>query len=287
MGLATLSCALLMPAACTPQATEQQGVPKPVVTHTSSVLLEGTKWETAVHKYVVDKPGPKIAIVGGIHGDEKAGWTAGLELVEKFNADMKGICGEILLIPQANIVADKAVNRYPGISTAVNGVATYDGVQYSDLNRSFPDGRAAEATVATVTVSDAVRLAVEGFNPDYVIDLHESLHSYAESNSKNLGDTLIFKNKALFMSELLDYYNKQYKADGDYDFTSNPSSTAGSFNLYFTNLYKGKVVFTVETNRGNKNGVDTIDLKKRVTQQLNILNALFDMAWEIVDVSKL
>ena len=96
------------------------------VTVTSWTILKDTDYETSVYKFTTDKEGPKIAIVGGIHGDETAGWTAGLRLVDSIST-MKGICGEILLIPQANILADNAKSRYK--------VTGYD---FSDLNRSFP-----------------------------------------------------------------------------------------------------------------------------------------------------
>ena len=95
----------------TPQGNEPP-VETPVeVTHTFWKILEGEISETTVHKYVTNKPGPKIVIVGGIHGDEDAGWTAALRLVNTISQE-KGICGEILLIPQANILADNVLVRY-------------------------------------------------------------------------------------------------------------------------------------------------------------------------------
>lgn len=285
--LIVLTFSILMPAAC--EGTQPAEAVS--VEHTQTTLLTGTVSETAVHKYVTDKEGPKIAIVGGIHGDELAGWTAGLELVDMLGEDTAGICGEILLIPQANILADSLQDRYPGRTTAVGGIGTVSGVQYSDLNRSFPDGRASNATEATISISDAIRLEIEAFEPDYVIDLHESLHSWARmeqttQTSTSLGDSLIYKNQPLFMDDLIYYYNKVYRQDGETEFTSNPTSTKGSFNYYFSNLYPQAVVFTVETNREYVTGQgDTALLDTRVRQQLNILEAMFDLVWERVDTS--
>ncbi len=273
---------------CKDEACKEKCECAPVtVKREQSYLLSGTIWETPAYKFVTNKHGPKIAIVGGIHGDEKAGWTAGLQLVDKFNENMYGICGEILLIPQANILADTRVERYPGRPNSKNGVATVDGYTYSDLNRSFPDGRATNATDTTIRISTAVKDAVEAFAPDYVIDLHESLHSWTQQDvtTTSLGDTLIYKNSALFMDDLIYYYNKVYRLPKETEFTSNPASKKGSFNLYFTNLYKDKVVFTIETNRNNISGQDTIALDTRTRQQLNILEALFDLAWDRVDTS--
>lgn len=260
------------------------------VEHSQSRILEGTVWETAVHRYVTDKQGPKIAIVGGIHGDERAGWTAGLQLVDKFTPELSGICGEILLIPQANVQADTLNERYQGSKSAKNGIGTVGGLSYSDLNRSFPQGRASNAQQTTITISDGVRAAVEEFAPDVVIDLHESLHSWTQQNvtSTSLGDTLIYKNQGVFMDDLLYLYNQKYKQAGEPDFVSNPASVAGSFNYYFSALYPNSVVFTIETNRGrNSSGLDTIALDSRVRQQLNVLEALFDLVWERVDISKI
>lgn len=284
--LAFLICSLTFSAACDNGKQPDDGGDDiaATVTRTESKLLENTVCETPVYTYETDKEGPRVAIVGGIHGDEVAGWNAGLQLVDTIEG-LPGVCGSILLIPQANIVADTRVERYPGRSSAVSGVATVDGVKYSDLNRSFPDGRAANATEATIGISDAIRFAVEAFNADFIIDLHESRRSWTEQDvtSTSLGDTLIFKNEPLFMDDLIYYYNSSYKMADDTEFTSNPACVKGSFNYYFSNLYSNKVVFTIETTRGYVSGKgDTEPLEKRVRQQLGILNALFDIIWERV-----
>ena len=82
------------------------------ITETNFKILTGTAYETTVYKFVTDKEGPKIAIVGGIHGDEIAGWTAALRLVDSIKKE-KGICGEIIIVPEANIVA---IDYDPGAS---------------------------------------------------------------------------------------------------------------------------------------------------------------------------
>ena len=132
-----------------------------------------------------------------------------------------------------------------------------------------------------------VRVAVENFDADYIIDMHESLHSWTEQDttSTSLGDTLIFKNEALFMDDLIYYYNEVYREAGETEFTSNPASTKGSFNYYFSNRYPEKAVFTIETNRGYVSGSNTVALSVRKRQQLGILDALFDIVWERTDTS--
>lgn len=258
------------------------------VTHTSWKILKGKITETTVHKYVTDKPGPKIVIVGGIHGDEDAGWTAALRLVNTISQE-KGICGEILLIPQANILADNALVRYN-----VKGM----GVTFSDLNRSFEVGRESTAKSATIEISDALVETIDEFIGDYqieedydlcIIDLHESRGSYTEGTAAKgfLGDQLICKNNPFFMEDLLDHYNSNYRELGDPDFRTEESVTDGSFSLNFSTKYRKATVFTIETNRGYKNGTNTIALEKRVSQQLNILQALFDLAWQRIQLINL
>ena len=240
------------------------------VTVTNWKILEGTDFVTTVYKYTTDKEGPKIAIVGGIHGDETAGWTAALRLVTSLESE-KGVCGEILLIPQANILADKADSRYK--------VTGYD---FSDLNRSFPEGRYSSAKEATIQISSAILEAVEAFNPDYIIDLHESLHSWdvQETGVKtSLGNTLIANNNSRFMRQLIKRYNETYRLENECEFRQEGSNQLGSFNYYFTTTYPDKVVYTIETNRGYVDGVNTIDLEIRVRHQLNIIEAMFDLIW--------
>ena len=237
---------------------------------TNYQILKNTDYVTTVYKFTTDKEGPKIAIVGGIHGDEVAGWTAGLRLVNNLKTE-KGICGEILLIPQANILADKANSRY-----------VVSGYNFSDLNRSFPLGRYSSAKEETIKISNAIREEVEAFNPDYIIDLHESQHSWEEmeeGTKTSLGNTLIANNNSRFMRQLIKHYNNDYRLEDETEFRQEGANQAGSFNYYFTNTYPDKVVFTIETNRGYKDGQNTIDLEIRVRHQLNILEAMFDYAW--------
>ena len=244
------------------------------ITETNFKILTSTAYETTVYKFATDKEGPKIAIVGGIHGDEIAGWTAALRLVDSIKKE-KGICGEILIIPEANIVADKAKSRY--------SVSGYD---LSDLNRSFPLGRYSSAKEDTIKISTAIRETVEEFNPEYIIDLHESLHSWEvmeEGTKTSLGNTLIANNNSRFMRQLLKRYNSEYRLENETEFRQEGANQLGSFNYYFTNTYPDKVVFTVETNRGYENGENTIDLEIRVRHQLNILKAMFDYAWNRIE----
>ena len=262
-------------ASCTEKNCKEKCTCKPVL-HDSWTILQGKTHvgesaETTVHVFDSQIEGPNIAIVGGTHGDEVAGWTAGLQLVDLI-PQLKGFCGKILLIPQANIVADNHKVRYAGSSNK------------SNLNRVYPSGRISGADEEVVAIADAIVKTVEDFQPDYVIDLHESRGSWTgagASKNSTLGDTLIFDNEGLFMDELLTRYNTVYRQEGEPEFLSEPANKAGSFSKYFSEKYPNNVVFTIETNRDYNSATktDQIALDTRVRQQLNILNALFDLAW--------
>ena len=233
----------------------------------SHKMLEGKDTETDVYLYTTNKQGPKICIVGGIHGDELAGWNAALKLKDSL-VNEYGFQGSVLLIPQANILADNAKHRY--------GVSGYD---FSDLNRSFPKGRYSSAKISTIEISTALVNEIEAFDPDYIIDLHESRHSWnqmEEGVKTSLGDTLIASNNPRFINQIIRRYNNEYREESEIDFRREESNQLGSFNYYFTNTYPEKIVFTVETNRDE----DRALLDTRIRQQLNILQAFFDLAWD-------
>ena len=246
------------------------------VTYTSWKIMTnlGSEYETTVHKYVTNVKGPTIAIIGGTHGDEVAGWTAGLQLVEDLKT-MDGICGTVLLIPQVNILADRLQKRYAGQGS--NGM--YNGVKHTDLNRAFPGS--ATGTV-TQKIANAIVTTIEEYSCDYIIDLHESRASYSDGERYILGDSVIYSNgaSAFFVEEMIRKYNTEYKPKDEVDFSFYTNPEQGSFDQYFSDSQPDTVVFTVETNRdikglhGNQSNVEV-----RVRQQLNILSAMFDMAW--------
>lgn len=263
---------------CTQQACAEKCQCAPVqVEHTQWDILVGKASQTTVHQFVTNKEGPAVVIVGGTHGDETAGWNAALQLVDPSNAsyigNMPGVCGQILVIPQANKLSNLAVKR------------TADG--YTDLNRAFPTDRYSTANAKTIEIADAIVQTIAEFNIDYnvqyFVDLHEAQTSYTQVNMEtgkmSVGDTIIFTNVPYKMNKILRQYNKTYLMEGEPVFSSNPANQKGSFSYHYTNTYPDRVVFTIETNRERINGVDTIPLEKRVRQQINMLNAMFDYAW--------
>lgn len=230
------------------------------ITHTSYSILEDTLYETEVHVFKSSIEGPVIMVVGGIHGDELAGWHAGTSLLSKDN-----FIGTVIVIPKANILADQLEQRYPGIND--NGL--YNGITYDDLNRNFPGDE--EGTV-TEQIAYAIISEVTKYNPKYVIDLHESRSSYADSSNPKLGDLLLYGNgkSALLSYDIVEEYNKTYLLEDEVEFAVDGPSVAGGFNYYCASL--GMYAITIETNR-------KLDLNRRIEQQLDLLDIMFEIIW--------
>ena len=230
------------------------------IVHTKTIILDGTIWETDVHYFESSIPGPRVVIVGGIHGDEIAGWNAALELLTKEDY----FIGTVMIIPKANLQACNAVQRYAGLGKE------YNGYIYSDLNRTFP-GK--EDGTVTEKISYEIVQAVESFNPNHIIDLHESLHSYSYG-SKYIGNQIIYGNSFsnLCGYDIVDMFNNKYLLDGEDPFCVDTYAPGGSFNSYFGSKYKKACVFTIETNR-------ELEFTRRVEQQLGLLDCMFNYFW--------
>lgn len=230
-------------------------LPEVEVTHTINTILKDTIYETEVHTFTTNVSGPRVAIVGGIHGDEIAGWNAGMQLL-----DYDFQKGSYLIIPRANILATQLILRYPGQPTQ----GWYQEIKYSDLNRIFPgrsDGNPTEV------IADAIISQIVAFDPEYIIDLHESRDSY---EGGYLGDSVIYNNvkTSLFALELVEEMNAHHLSGGDTMFRVDNSAPEGSFNNYCSAHFDA-FVMTFETNR-------KLDLTKRVGQQLALLQILFN-----------
>lgn len=228
----------------------------PEVDITKTTLLDNSIHKIEVYRLETHKEGPKVVIIGGIHGDEEAGFLAAEQLLESHDF----FIGEVLLIPRANKVATELKQRYPGI----NKGGVYGEYKYSDLNRSLPGNE--EGTMTEQIAFELVKLIKE-FDPEYIIDLHESLRSYSSDRSR-LGDSLIYSNgkSAWAALEILEIFNDTFLEEGDVVFRVDNSAPEGSFNNYFGSL--DYVTLTTETNR-------ELPLEKRVEQQLNLVRSFF------------
>ncbi|WP_254829350.1 M99 family carboxypeptidase catalytic domain-containing protein [Haloglomus salinum] len=127
-------------------------------------IFENTVHEQPVHVYEAARDGPTTLVVGGIHGDEQAGYRAADQI-----ADWTVDRGKLVVVPRANPQAIAADHR----------------PWSNDLNRQFPPtdeecySRLARGLWATI----------EWHDPDWVFDLHSSRGIY-KSGDGGVGQAL-------------------------------------------------------------------------------------------------
>ena len=208
-------------------------------------LCEGLETETEVYHIKSENPGPVLYLVGGVHGDERAGWfTATL---------MRNVtisCGELYVLSCANQLGANKLSR-----TVKAG---------QDLNRSFP-GKT-EGNEADV-LANAIITDIADKNPEFVFDLHEAI--IMTEGRDCLDSVLIFT----ILDGMEDMYFDLLFATQDGDichnaFEQSGPGPAGSLNATVGNQL-GIPVITVETLRG-------FSIYRRVQDQLDIVQYVLD-----------
>ncbi|ELY60616.1 succinylglutamate desuccinylase/aspartoacylase [Natronolimnohabitans innermongolicus JCM 12255] len=139
-------------------------------TRESFTIRDGTAEETTVHVTTAEADGPTAVVLGGVHGNEVAGYVAANAIV-----DWQIDAGTLVTIPEASAIA---VDR--GTRTDDDGI---------DLNRQFPEGETPETQLAR-----EIWAVVADYDADVVIDLHESTGLYA-------GDPVDGVGQAIFRSD--------------------------------------------------------------------------------------
>jgi predicted deacylase len=131
----------------------RRGADAPLGERSTWTLLAGTRYATPV--VTVDGPqeGPTVVVVGGLHGDERAGYRTAEEVAA---ADVAA--GRLVAVPRANRPAIEADRR--------------EGVG-GDLNRQFPPNE-----TPTTRLARALWEVVADADPDVVLDLHRSTGIY-------------------------------------------------------------------------------------------------------------
>lgn len=124
---------------------------------TARTLRAGTPEETTVYDYDSGVPGPTAFVVGGVHGDERAGYLAADDV-----ASWEVSAGRLVVVPRANAPAIRADSR--------TGSA-------GDLNRHFPPLRAPTSALARAIWNE---ISVVG--PDLFVDLHEARRLYTQGS---------------------------------------------------------------------------------------------------------
>jgi predicted deacylase len=140
----------------------------PFSTISRSLLAQGTDMETELVTLKGSSPGPSLVVVGGLHGDETAGWEAADRL--KHTAQIKA--GTLYILSPANVYGAKHDVRY----TAENW----------DLNRLFPGNPQGDPSEQLAAELWAL---IEREQPVLVVDLHEALPE--QKNWDYLGSSII------------------------------------------------------------------------------------------------
>lgn len=133
-------------------------------------ISAGTKYATPLYIISSGKPGPVVMVVGGVHGNETAGYRAAAQ-VKNFTVKS----GTLLVIPNANKRADERGVRY------ISGEG--------DLNRAFPTTSRGSGKN---TLARDIYQTVRSYNVDWLIDMHEGYDYSVSRANTSVGQTIIY-----------------------------------------------------------------------------------------------
>lgn len=140
---------------------------------TTGRITVGTEWSTAWHAIDSGQPGPKVLIVGGVHGNEPAG-AAAADQIRYWSIHR----GKLVVLPRANPAGLIANTRYlPG-----------EPEELRDLNRNF--AKTDESAEPRGEVAEALWDFIKSERPDWLVDLHEGF-DFTQLNGKSVGSSII------------------------------------------------------------------------------------------------
>ncbi len=205
-------------------------------------IARGTEWENTVRVLRGAEDGPAIYVIGGVHGDETAGWTAADRV-----KDWKLKAGTVYVLSPANVYGAENDQR--------------ETRSKRDLNRNFPgdpEGWDAERIAASIYADIADKA------PTLVLDLHET-RGAAQTERDDLSNSIIADDIAP-IAELVWGLLEDSAAGtlGDVPLTLYGSPPEGSVNRTVSEQL-GIPVITIETWRGDA-------LETRVERQLAIVD---------------
>ena len=151
-----------------PEPPEEESVWQKVTVQTR-LLEAGTERETALYIITAPEEGPTVMVMGGVHGDEPAGYEAA-QIVSTWLVDR----GSLLVLPRANAPAVATGTRFP------------EGTL--NLNRIFP-GNAAGSPTERLAAS--IYAVMAEYRPLWVVDLHEA-RVFERLQFDALGQTIIY-----------------------------------------------------------------------------------------------
>ncbi|WP_158237471.1 PKD domain-containing protein [Halegenticoccus soli] len=223
------------------------------VSRSTFKLREGTEEETTVYETVADEDGPTVVVVGGMHGDEEAGYRAA-----NYVREWAIGAGTLVTIPRANA---RAVER-----------GTRNGPDGVDLNRQFEVGERPGTELAR-----EIWNLVRRYDPDMLIDLHESRGIYRDDQDPGLGQAVFHSQQQKAYDEAEEavrYVNRNHVSNPRYLFkkslATGPDMPPYGLLIYKASYDLGATSHLVETYE-EAGGVD-----KRVGWQLQIVRQLIN-----------
>lgn len=228
----------------TTQASGTTAAP-PAQTLSRYKIGEGTEEENEVVKIVSENPGPTVYIVGGIHGDELAGWNAANRLKD----ELKITAGTVYILSPANLSGAEAETRF----------VTGSG----DLNRAFPGD--ASSDDAAHRIAAVIFSEIKDKAPDLLLDLHEARYEVGGEKPGGLANCLIYTDDTKIADLLFTFVEKNDAGElCSEKFALTVPGKTGSINRNVTDLL-GIPSITTETIRGK-------DLELRVKDQIDIVH---------------
>lgn len=212
----------------------------------TGTIMVGTPAATPYYILHGAEPGPTVVVIGGVHGDEPAGYLAAEKLLQG-----QVLSGTLVLVPRSNVEAIRRNARYYG----------------RNMNRLFPgkaDGDEMERLAYQLW-----RLTADA-KPSLVLTLHESRDFYREDR-KRYGQTFTFDFPDLRgkFQRVLDALNPQIQPSSNRFYLKIEAfPTCPTYQSY---KYLGAAATSIETSK-------RLPLEVRIRYQLQAVACFFQDA---------
>ncbi|MCP4782763.1 MAG: hypothetical protein GY903_26415 [Fuerstiella sp.] len=178
----------------------------------TGLLGTGTTWETPWRVIDSGVPGPTVLVVGGVHGNEPAGYRAAVQI-----GHWPIVRGRLVVLPR--------VNRL-GLSANIRWAPDFrNDRERRDLNRDFPTN---DRLQPQTPLCEAVWQFVLQHEPEWSFDLHEGF-DFHRLNSKSVGSSIIaFPEQVEFARALQQAVNADVAPDRHFDLLAKSGPVNGS-----------------------------------------------------------
>lgn len=134
------------------------------------ILGRNQVYQTRYHVLDSGKPGPRVLLHAGIHGDE----VAGVYALEEIAPRIKVQAGTLIILPRANPPAIMINRRY----------------YHMDLNKVFPGLPIAQPY--EYSLAQEIYGLVKNRRIEYILSLHESRNIHSLRRAKTFGQTIVY-----------------------------------------------------------------------------------------------